>query len=92
MTQTPYSNQINILNQVQAEKVAPYLDSIDLEWSEFLSQNYLGISLAFFVKENVIDIKDPVGHSFIRGTFDSLLAFFEVEDTGFERLSDIIGA
>lgn len=92
MPETPYITQIDILCQVQSEKVAPYLDFMELEWNDFLTQNYLGISLAFFVKENVVSISDPVGHSFIRGTYKNLLAYYEKdEDTGFERLSDITG-
>lgn len=95
MTQTPYSKKLEILADVQEYRVASYLTEVKDEWFDFLLNNYLGISLAFFTHHGVVqptEDEGAVAKNFIDETFTSLLEMFHIlEDTGFDSLLAITG-
>lgn len=85
MTQTPYSNRINILTEFQKTKVNRK------QWLEFFLNNHLSISLAWLIKNGVVP-NTPDAEAFINETFENLVIQCEHDsDTGFTTLAELIG-
>jgi Zn-dependent M28 family amino/carboxypeptidase len=61
----------------------------DEQFRDFIEYNDLGLPLAYAVAENVISVSDKA-KLFIEETFDVFLAGLEVEDEGFENLTDLL--
>jgi|LakMenE18May11ns_1017448.scaffolds.fasta_scaffold8361596_1 hypothetical protein len=62
--------------------------SSDEDFEDFFEVNDLGLPLAYLCANGYATHSDS-GVSEINSTFADLLELFEVEDTGFERLSEI---
>ena len=61
----------------------------DDELADFFEYNDLGLPLAFAFAEGIIN-HTPTLEKYINESFDLLLAGFEVEDTGFEDITDLM--
>lgn len=61
----------------------------DEELADFFEYNDLGLPLAFAYAEGIIN-STPTLEKYISESFDLLLAGFEVEDTGFEDIMDLM--
>lgn len=63
----------------------------DVEFSDFIEYNDLGLPLAYAFANGIVTKTDKLD-TFITETFDLLLASLEVEeDTGFESLDELLG-
>ena len=58
-------------------------------FSDFFSYNDLGLPLAYLIASNIVEAT-PKAQQIVNETFDMLLAAFDVEDSGYETLDDII--
>ena len=83
-TTTPYSNQASILAELWMNHRG------DEEFQDFIEYNDLGLPLAYAIAENIVKSTE-MAQRFIEETFDVLLAGLDVEDTGFDTLSDLLG-
>lgn len=61
----------------------------DDDLADFFEYNDLGLPLAFAFAEGIIN-HTPTLEKYINETFDLLLAGFEIEDTGFEDITDLM--
>jgi hypothetical protein len=61
----------------------------DEEFRDFIEYNDLGLPLAYAIAENVISVSDKA-RLFVEETFDVFLAGLEIEDTGFDSLSEVL--
>lgn len=82
-TTTPFSNQASILAELWMNHRG------DEEFRDFIEYNDLGLPLAYAIAENIVKSTD-MAQRFIEETFDVLLAGLDVEDTGFDSLSDLL--
>ena len=57
--------------------------------ADFFEYNDLGLPLAFAFAEGIIN-HTPTLEKYINESFDLLLAGFQVEDTGFEDITDLM--
>jgi hypothetical protein len=57
-------------------------------FEDFVEINDLGLPLAYFIANGVVEIT-PLASDIIDATFTDLLDLFEVEDTGFTSLKDL---
>jgi hypothetical protein len=80
---TPFLKKCSIL----AELWTDYRDHEDLE--DFLEYNDMGLPLAYFLATDVVDVT-PKAEVYVDETWYLLLACFDLEDTGFESLDQII--
>jgi hypothetical protein len=65
--------------------------SQDERFDDFVEINDLGLPLAYFIANGVVEIT-PLASDIIDATFTDLLDLFEVEDTGFTSLKDLTQA
>lgn len=84
-TETPYETQCDILSDLWIE----YKN--DKEFEDFIQYNDLGLPLAYAISNGIVSSTD-LAKSFITETFSVLLGGFDIEDTGFDSLEDIIVA
>jgi hypothetical protein len=84
------------MNETSIENKAQILADIwlnyrnDVEFSDFITYNDLGLPLAYAISSGMVAITDKA-KGFIEETFDLLLAALDVtEDTGFETLDDLL--
>ena len=61
----------------------------DDDLADFFEYNDLGLPLAFAFAQGIIN-HTPTLEKYINESFDLLLAGFEVEDTGFEDITDLM--
>lgn len=61
----------------------------DDNFTDFIEYNDLGLPLAYAVTEGIVE-STTLAAKYIEETFDLLLAAFDIEDTGFENLEDLI--
>ena len=80
---TPYSNQCDILGDLWID----YKN--DVEFEDFISYNDLGLPLAYAISGGIIE-SSPLAEGFIKETFSLLIEALEVEDVGFESLTDLL--
>lgn len=81
--ETPFETRVSIL----AELWLDYRQ--DEEFKDFIEYNDMGLPMAYFIHEHMVDPK-PMAIQFVNETFELLLAGLEVEDTGFESLTDLL--
>lgn len=81
-TSTPYSNRIDILGELWIDYSGATM------FEDFVSYNDLGLPLAYALSTEIVE-STPKAEMFINETFDLLLATLEVEDTGWDSLTDI---
>lgn len=80
---TSFENRVSILAEL-------WLDyRKDEEFKDFIEYNDMGLPMAYFIQEGMVDPK-PIAKQFVDETFELLLAGLEVEDTGFESLTDLL--
>jgi hypothetical protein len=60
----------------------------EVELSDFIEYNDLGLSLAFSINEDIVKIT-PIAEGYINESFDLLLESMSLEDTGFDNLNEI---
>jgi hypothetical protein len=61
----------------------------DTEFADFIEYNDLGLPLAYAISNGIVE-STPIAEGFITETFDLFLEGLELEDTGFETLSDVL--
>jgi hypothetical protein len=61
----------------------------DKNLSEFIEFNDIGLPLAYLASEGLCEISGD-GKKYVAETWDLFLACFEVEDTGFTSLDQIL--
>ena len=83
MNETTFDNKANIL----ADLWLNYRD--DQEFKDFIEYNDLGLPLAYAISTGIVSNTDRA-EKFINETFELLLAGIGIEDTGFERLEDLL--
>lgn len=81
--ETPFETRVSIL----AELWLDYRQ--DEEFKDFIEYNDMGLPMAYFIQEDMVTPK-PMAIQFVNETFDVLLAGLEIEDTGFESLTDLL--
>ena len=82
-TETTFDNKCYILSELWME----YRDEPDLE--EFVSYNDIGLPLGFLISEQLVTPSDRA-KEMVNETFELLLVALEVEDNGYENLSDLM--
>lgn len=82
-TETSYDNKVDIL----ADFWATYKN--DPHFSDFVEYNDLGLPLAYAVANDIVSNTD-LAQGFIEETFEMLIDVLEIQDTGFESLSDVL--
>ena len=80
---TTLTNKIKIL----AELWLDYRDHDELE--DFINYNDVGLPLAYFIDAEIVSLT-PKAEVYMDETFHLLITALEVEDTGFETLTDIL--
>lgn len=80
---TPFETQAAILAELWIEY------RYDENFSDFIEYNDLGLPLAYAVSNSIAEV-DGLGRGLIEETFDVLLQGLELEDTGFDNLSDLL--
>ena len=85
MDTTDFSNKVQIL----ASFYINYRDEKNV--SDFIEFNDMGLPLAFLAAEGVAEITEE-GIQYIEETWNLLMDMFEIEDTGFESLDDVINS
>jgi hypothetical protein len=81
---TPYSSKCEIL----AELWLNY--RTDEEFADFTEYNDLGLPLAYAIANDIVKSSE-MAQKFVEETFDLLLAGLDLDDTGFESMSDLLG-
>jgi hypothetical protein len=61
----------------------------DEEFKDFMEYNDLGLPLAYALSEGIVERTD-LASTFINEAFDILLTAVDVEDTGFETLTEVL--
>jgi hypothetical protein len=84
-TTTPFSIKAEILGDLWME----YRN--DEQFKDFIEYSDLGLPLAYAISQAIVDVS-PMAETFIDETWDLLLNALEIEDKGFESLSDLLGA
>jgi hypothetical protein len=82
---TKFKNKCRILAEIWMD----YRD--DAEFSDFIEYNDLGLPLAYAISTGVVEKSDEA-KNFINETFELLLAGLDIEDTGFEDLTEVLEA
>ena len=82
-SKTSFAKQCEILGELWLEH------SDDEDFKEFFEYNNLGVPLAYAIDQKLV-ISTPKAERFIGESFRILLAGLEVEDTGFDSLSDLL--
>jgi hypothetical protein len=82
-TSTDYSKKCKILKEAFVDY------NNDERFDDFILENDLGLPLAYLIVNGVVE-STPKAEKFIEMSFTDLLELLDVEDTGFNSLSDII--
>jgi hypothetical protein len=82
---TKFKNKCRILSEIWMD----YRD--DAEFADFIEYNDLGLPLAYAISTGVVEKSDRA-KNFINETFELLLAGLDIEDTGFEDLTEVLEA
>jgi hypothetical protein len=82
---TSLENKINVL----AELWLDYREDENLQ--DFLEYNDIGLPLAYFISSQIVEIS-PRSEIYIDETFHLLLKSLELEDTGFNNLTEVLTA
>jgi hypothetical protein len=81
--ETTFENKANILADLWIDY------RFEVSMKDFVEYNDLGLPLAYAVA-NGLATANNIGENFISETFNLLLESLDVEDTGFESLSEIL--
>lgn len=84
MPTTTFDNKALILGQLWL-----YYKGDD-EWSDFFAYNDLGLPLSFAYSEGIVNHTTTL-EKYINETWDLFIEGVNVEDVGFETISDILG-
>lgn len=82
---TPFAKRCEIL----AELWLQYRDHED--FADFIEYNDLGLPLAYALANEIVG-NTPKAQAIIDETWDLLLAAVEVQDVGFDNLTEVMGA
>ena len=82
---TNFTNKCEILGQFYSQ----YRE--EKEFQDFMEFNDLGLPLAYFVSEDLVEVSDD-GVRYINETWELFIASLEIKDTGFEALEDVFFA
>ena len=82
-SKTSFAKHCEILGELWLEH------SDDEEFKEFFEYSNLGVPLAYAIEQELV-ISTPKAERFIGESFRILLAGMEVEDTGFDSLSELM--
>jgi hypothetical protein len=80
---TTFTNRCRILSELWMD----YRQ--DEEFKDFMEYNDLGLPLAYALSEGIVERTD-LASTFINEAFDILLTAVDVEDTGFETLTEVL--
>lgn len=80
---TDFTDKVNILGTFYSD----YRD--DEELLDFFDFNDLGLPLAYLSRERLCEISDD-GRKYVAETWDMLLVWLGVEDTGFTTLEQLL--
>lgn len=83
--ETSFTNKIQILGSFYLN----YRDEKNVR--DFIEFNDLGLPLALLVGEGLAEITEE-GTQYIEETWRLLLAMFEIQDTGFENLEQLLNS
>lgn len=83
--ETTLDNKLSILSELWLD----YRD--DEEFTDFIEYNDLGLPLAYAISNDIVSISSSA-EKFIGETFDLLLAALDLEDTGYEDLTEVLEA
>ena len=83
--ETSLQNKTNILAQLYVDYKG------DEEFSDFIEYNDIGLPLAYFLAEGIVQ-STVIAERFINETFELFLAGLGIQDEGFESLDEILGA
>jgi hypothetical protein len=82
-TNTDLASKCDILNDI-------WINHSENEWFEdFIDINDLGLPMAYFICNGIVEAT-PLAIEIIDATFADLLELFEIEDTGFKSLKDLV--
>lgn len=62
--------------------------SDDEQFEDFVEINDLGLPLAYFISNGIVETT-PLAKELIDNTFSDLLELFDIEDSGFKTLAEI---
>lgn len=82
-TNTDFSSRCNIL----ADLWLNYKQ--DSEFSDFVEYNDMGLPLAFFISQEIIQTNDMTTN-YVNETWDLFLESLKVNDTGFSTLDELL--
>lgn len=82
-TTTDLASKCDILNDIWINH------SDDEAFDDFIEINDLGLPLAYFICNGIVEAT-PLAIEIIDVTFADLLELLDIEDTGFKLLSDIV--
>jgi hypothetical protein len=74
---------------ILAELYSLYGDDTTSQFAPFVEFNDIGLPLAFFVEENLAAPTDD-GMRYISQTFDLFLSGLDLDDVGFDNLTEIL--
>ena len=83
MTTTPFETKASIL----ADLWLHYRD--DENFADFIEYSDLGLPLAYCIANDII-VANGKSKQFVEEAFDLLLAGFEIKDTGFKSLDELL--
>lgn len=59
-------------------------------FTDFVQYNDLGLPLSFLFAEGIVSAKNEQAHQMVEETFDLLLSALELEDEGFDNITDLL--
>lgn len=63
----------------------------DEQFDDFIEYNDIGLPLAYFISNDLVELKNPIADTYITETFDLLLAALDIkEDIGFDTLNEML--
>lgn len=81
---TTFENKCYILQELWMEYRG------DENFLDFIEFNDIGLPLAFMIDSKIIVDLTPEARNYIDSTFEYLLELFELKDTGYEELEEMI--
>jgi len=82
-TTTELASKCDILTDV-------WTNHYDNEWFEdFIEFNDLGLPMAYFISRGIVEMT-PMAKELVDNTFNDLLELFDIQDTGFTSLEEIV--
>ena len=80
---TEYANKVDILNDLWIN----YSEEEDFQ--HFIEMNDLGLPLAHLISNGIVE-STPLAEELINQSFTWLMDLFEIEDSGFKNLEEIL--